>query len=310
MEGGRLNPKRNSRLPLYAFLVFVALMGALPAEAHLNTTGMGPIYDGLMHFLMSPEDLVPVLALALLAGLRGAAYGRRALFVLPIAWFLGGLAGLTAAAANPHPFVAAAWFLLLGGLLAADAKLSLAPDHGACRASGALPWLLERCRHGAVRNRRRGSPRAGVCGVRTGCARCGVRRAVARALGANRGARRRELDRRQRSSDDRLGRSIKIEATQSAQNNSWICWNPGGAPGRLPHAPNVTKVQLPYLYLRYLDRLEPHATLDLGPRSRPARRRVPNPPQGGLNRSLTIDLVSALLRGQRRTRTSQPSKAF
>jgi urease accessory protein len=125
MEGGRMNPKRNSRLPLYAFLVFVALMGALPAEAHLNTTGMGPIYDGFMHFLMSPEDLVPVLALALLAGLRGAAYGRRALFVLPIAWFLGGLAGLTAAAANPHPFVAAAWFLLLGGLLAADAKLSL-----------------------------------------------------------------------------------------------------------------------------------------------------------------------------------------
>ena len=55
----------------------------LPAEAHLNSTGMGPFYDGVMHFLMSPEDLVPVLALALLAGLRGASYGRRALFVLP-----------------------------------------------------------------------------------------------------------------------------------------------------------------------------------------------------------------------------------
>ena len=26
---------------------------------------MGPVYDGLMHFLMSPEDLAPVLALAL-----------------------------------------------------------------------------------------------------------------------------------------------------------------------------------------------------------------------------------------------------
>jgi hydrogenase/urease accessory protein HupE len=114
-----------SRLPLYAFVVFVALMYAAPAEAHLNTTGMGPIYDGLMHFLMSPEDFVPVLALALLAGLRGAAYGRRALFVLPVAWLLGGLAGLSASAANPHPFIAAGWFLLLGGLLAADAKLSL-----------------------------------------------------------------------------------------------------------------------------------------------------------------------------------------
>jgi hypothetical protein len=32
---------------------------------------MGPIYDGLMHFLTSPEDFIPVLALSLLAGLRG-----------------------------------------------------------------------------------------------------------------------------------------------------------------------------------------------------------------------------------------------
>jgi len=63
--------------------------------------------------------------LALLAGLRGANYGRRALFTLPVAWFLGGLAGLSASSANPRPFVAAAWFLLLGGLLAADAKISL-----------------------------------------------------------------------------------------------------------------------------------------------------------------------------------------
>jgi len=118
-------PARQSCLPLYAFVVFVLLMAALPAEAHLNTTGMGPIYDGLMHFLLSPEDFVPVLALALLAGLRGSAYGRRALFVLPSAWLLGGLFGLSALAAAPHPFVAAAWFLLLGGLLAADARLSL-----------------------------------------------------------------------------------------------------------------------------------------------------------------------------------------
>ena len=120
-----MKPVNHSRVPLYALLAFVLLRYAAPAEAHLNTTGMGPIYDGLMHFLMSPEDFVPALALALLAGLRGAAYGRRALFVLPVAWLLGGLAGLSAVAANPHPFIAAGWFLLLGGLLAADAKLSL-----------------------------------------------------------------------------------------------------------------------------------------------------------------------------------------
>jgi urease accessory protein len=120
-----MNLTRRSRLPLYAFVFFTLVMSPLPAEAHLNSTGMGPFYDGLMHFLMGPEDLVPVLALALLAGLRGAAFGRRALFTLPVAWFLGGLAGLSAMTANPHPVVAAAWFLVLGGLLAADARLSL-----------------------------------------------------------------------------------------------------------------------------------------------------------------------------------------
>src|SRR5664279_2478816 len=80
VEGGRMKVKTQTRLPLYAFVVFTFVMCALPAEAHLNSTGLGPFYDGLIHFLMSPEDLVPVLALALLAGLRGASYGRRALF--------------------------------------------------------------------------------------------------------------------------------------------------------------------------------------------------------------------------------------
>lgn len=125
MEGDGVKNVTQSRLPLYAFVVLAFVLCALPAEAHLNTTGMGPFYDGLMHFLMSPEDIVPVLALALLAGLRGASYGRRALFTLPVAWLLGGLAGLSAAAMKPHPFIAAAWFLMLGGLLAADARISL-----------------------------------------------------------------------------------------------------------------------------------------------------------------------------------------
>ena len=125
MEGVRMKDATQSRLPLYAFVVFTFLMCALPAEAHLNSTGMGPFYDGLVHFLMSPEDIVPVLAFGLLAGLRGASYGRRALFTLPVAWLFGGLAGLSAMTARPHPFVASGWFLLLGGLLAANAKVSI-----------------------------------------------------------------------------------------------------------------------------------------------------------------------------------------
>jgi hydrogenase/urease accessory protein HupE len=96
-----------------------------PADAHLDATGMGPVYDGLMHFLTSPEDMVPALAMALLAGLRGAPYGRRAMFTLPAAWLLGSLFGLTAAAASIGALGASFWFLLLGSLVVADAKLSL-----------------------------------------------------------------------------------------------------------------------------------------------------------------------------------------
>jgi hydrogenase/urease accessory protein HupE len=94
------------------------------AEAHLVTTGLGPLYDGLLHVALTPEDLVPVLALALLAGLRGVTHGRRALFVLPAAWLLGGVIGLAV-----HGGVSPKWtalsFVLLGGLVALDARLSL-----------------------------------------------------------------------------------------------------------------------------------------------------------------------------------------
>jgi len=90
--------------------------------AHLVTSGLGPVYDGILHFVLSPEDSVPVLALSLLVGLRGASSSRGALFVLPAAWLAGGLAGLALKGA-PNPAWTAASFLLFGGLVAADAKL-------------------------------------------------------------------------------------------------------------------------------------------------------------------------------------------
>ncbi len=50
----------------------VVLLWPWYAEAHLVTTGLGPVYDGVGHLMLTPEDLVPVIALALFAGLRGA----------------------------------------------------------------------------------------------------------------------------------------------------------------------------------------------------------------------------------------------
>ena len=106
-------------------LVF-ALLLALPsvAWAHLATTGLGPVYDGITHLLLSPDDLVPVLAMAMLAGLNGPAAGRRTLFALTLAWLAGGLAGF----AFGQPVIPGALtlvsFLVLGVLVALDRRLS------------------------------------------------------------------------------------------------------------------------------------------------------------------------------------------
>ncbi len=120
--------KRRVHRPAVAALV-AAGAGALafpaPSAAHLVTTGMGPVYDGIGHLLLTPEDLVPALALALYAGLRGTAAGRRAIFLLPLAWLLGGLAG-TAIPGIPALPLAAASFVILGGLVAADLALPIA----------------------------------------------------------------------------------------------------------------------------------------------------------------------------------------
>ena len=106
-----------------ALLVTIAsLFCPSTAAAHLVTTGMGPVYDGIGHLLLTPEDLVPVLALALYAGLRGAVSGRRAMFLLPLAWFAGGLAGSTVGGSLQFPLPAIS-FLVLGSLVAADLRM-------------------------------------------------------------------------------------------------------------------------------------------------------------------------------------------
>jgi len=107
-----------------------ALAGALAlalwpgsASAHLNSTGMGPLYDGAVHFLTSPGDLLCALALALLAGLRGSEPSRMVLFALPAAWLLGALAGAARPLVDEPALGPALWLIALGGLLALDAKL-------------------------------------------------------------------------------------------------------------------------------------------------------------------------------------------
>ena len=95
------------------------------ADAHLMNTGFGPFYDGLAHPLVTPEDLLPVVAVALLAGLGGARSGRFALFVLPTAWLLGMAAGRAAAPREAAVWLIPALTITLGALVAADRKLPI-----------------------------------------------------------------------------------------------------------------------------------------------------------------------------------------
>ncbi len=105
-------------------LVAIAvLLQPTAAQAHLVTTGFGPFYDGVSHFLLTPEDALPALALALFAGLRGASSTRLALFALPGAWLVCGVLGLACPTATPGTLLTTVSFLVLGGLVAADARL-------------------------------------------------------------------------------------------------------------------------------------------------------------------------------------------
>jgi urease accessory protein len=93
------------------------------AHAHLVNTGLGPFYDGVSHFGLTPEDFLPALALAFLAGQRGSRAGRATLFALPGAWLLGGLAGLAFSTISTATALTTVSFVLLGGLVAAEAPL-------------------------------------------------------------------------------------------------------------------------------------------------------------------------------------------
>ena len=94
------------------------LVAPQTASAHLVTSGIGPFYDGVVHFFVSPEDLAVVIALALFGGLSGRVAAKWLVLTLPVAWLLGTGLGLR----WPGP-TGSGWMpalsMLLAGLLAA-----------------------------------------------------------------------------------------------------------------------------------------------------------------------------------------------
>src|SRR6202035_4297422 len=117
---------RRPSLALFWLTVAMARIAAPSAHAHLINTGFGPFNDGLTHLFVTPEDLLPVIALALLAGLRGPRFGRTVLFALPVAWMAGSTIGLLLAPPITMPVAETIVTIALGALLASDRPLPLA----------------------------------------------------------------------------------------------------------------------------------------------------------------------------------------
>jgi urease accessory protein len=115
---------RRHRCSITLAIALLFLLMPVPAEAHLPTIGLGPVYDGIFHLLLSPEDLIPAIALALLAGQRGPGSSRRVLWILPVAWLAGGLTGMLVGSQQGSVLTCFS-FLLLGGLVAANAKIAV-----------------------------------------------------------------------------------------------------------------------------------------------------------------------------------------
>ena len=114
------------------------LAAATPAQAHLMNSGFGPFYDGLAHPLLSPEDLLPALAVILLAGLGGARQGRCVLATLPLAWLASMAGGWAIGLPGVPAWLTAVATAAIGALVASDVRLPLTLVVAIAAALGAL----------------------------------------------------------------------------------------------------------------------------------------------------------------------------
>ncbi len=135
----RLTSARCSKLAAAVVFLF---FGCPRAEAHLVTTGLGPVYDGVAHLALSPADLAVVVVLTLLAAMRGPRQGRWLLALLPAAWLVGGLTGLLFQSDARLGWATGVSFLLAGGLAAADRQLPLPVVATLATGIGALHGFL------------------------------------------------------------------------------------------------------------------------------------------------------------------------
>jgi urease accessory protein len=112
------------------------------AQAHLVTSGLGPYYDGALHLLMSPADLLGLIAVALLAGRQGPKAGRLTVLTLSVTWLLAGVVGLELQNIPDLAAIGTVSFLVVGLLVAIDVRLSPVGIAAIAAAYGGLHGLI------------------------------------------------------------------------------------------------------------------------------------------------------------------------
>ena len=112
------------------------------AAAHLVTTGLGPFYDGALHLLLSPEDLLGLVAAVALAGLQGVKAGRIAVVALAAAWFMFSFVSLNLTVGFDFPWLNIFSIIILGALVAVNPPLPPAVVALLAGLYGALHGLL------------------------------------------------------------------------------------------------------------------------------------------------------------------------
>ncbi len=117
----------RSRLKWISMVLLIWASCPGQASAHLVNSGFGPFYDGIAHLLVTPVDLLLVIALALMAGLGGKQYGRSVLLLLPLAWLGGAALGWLVPRHVELPLLSAVMLIASGSLVAsvADRRLPL-----------------------------------------------------------------------------------------------------------------------------------------------------------------------------------------
>lgn len=120
MTGAQVPGRRWAALAATAIAL---LFSALPARAHMVTTGIGPLFDGIVHSFTAFEDAIVMAAVAILAGMSGKPAARLAALVFPLAWAAGLLFGIRIGPVSLQPWLSIVSFLGLGIAIAARLRL-------------------------------------------------------------------------------------------------------------------------------------------------------------------------------------------